>query len=123
MKWTIYYDDGSTHSDDNGWPKEDGIFGVQVIAQYSERVGRQTLHGRDFYICINDCWWGVDQFGLLDWILHKLHDVQCVVAGRMMPNDGFEVILERAANEDNGLPRKSGQELIESPRVLPKIKV
>ena len=49
LKWKIYYDDGSTYSDELGDPFEAPARGVQIIAIEHPEVGRELLGKEDFY--------------------------------------------------------------------------
>jgi hypothetical protein len=45
---------------------------------------------------------------LTDHILHNLPRIKRVFKGRMLPNEDWERLLDRAAKDD-GLPRKSAR--------------
>lgn len=67
MRWCIFYDDGSTFSNEEGNPEDAPVFGVQVIVQ-DWCQPPQVIHKTDFY------WWRPDDerwaagdiFGFID---------------------------------------------------------
>ncbi len=103
----IYYGDGSIYE---GPIADAPPVDVQCIITPDQRrssyeVGRLVMHSWDFYLYVEGVWLGVNSMvDLVDHILHR--QVEKVVKGRMIPNDRYEAILNRA-NTDEGFPRKS----------------
>ena len=104
IKWQIYYDDGSTFSDEDGLPAEAPGHGIQIIAEADPVVGLQLQSGKDFWIRRNDRWIGVDLVGLLDHLVSTGH----VKQGRMLTNAEFSAVQTRALS-DRRLARKSAR--------------
>lgn len=104
----IYYGDGSVYE---GPPADiQQVVDVQCIVHSDLRnspyeTGRSVMHSFDFYVYGEGQWIGIN--GLVDLVDHVLfRPIEKVVKGRMIPNQKFEDILERATR-DKGLPRKS----------------
>jgi hypothetical protein len=73
VRWAIYYGDGSSFTDEDGGPGEAPAFGVAVIVQESERVGRiliESFEGKDYYVFRAGEWFVCDWTGLLDSLAH-----------------------------------------------------
>ena len=101
MRWTLYYGDGSTFSNEDGLPAEAPSLDVQVIAHADEMIAREVgavlLYGKDYYWW-EDAWFGGDLFGLFDH-LSRRHADQVVKFGRFIPRTQFQGILDRATHE------------------------
>ena len=69
MKWKIYYEDGTTFSDQDGKPKDAPGWGVQTIVQPHIESGRYLLPPYDYYLYRDSRWIGVDVAGLTDHLL------------------------------------------------------
>ena len=106
MTWKIYYDDGSTFSNEDGSPYEAPGLGVQIVAVENEKVGRVIYSMNDFYWydTKNDCWYGGEKFGLFDYLSST--GMKKVVFGRYILNSEFEKIY-KVAIDDPYLPPKS----------------
>ncbi len=63
--YRIYYGDGSTYA---GLPETAPVFGVQAIVQQDKDVGWIISAERDFYVWRDERWWGVDVFGLVQYL-------------------------------------------------------
>ena len=120
-RWTIYYGDGSTFTDEDGPPEAAPPRDVQAIAQPDNRpepknVGLTVLAGWDWWYWRADLgeWWGSDLYGLLDQLMARL-PVSAVCQGRHCPNDEYDALLERAHN-DPRFPRKSAKAPLERPK-------
>ena len=109
MKWTIYYGDFSTFSNQDGTPWSAPGLDVQVIVIESEDHGWMTQAGDDYYVW--DCrggetrWWGVDR-AALDEYLFYYPGHKCALMGRMTSSKEFDKIFERAMN-DPYFPKKT----------------
>ncbi len=70
-------------------------------------MGRLVLHSAEYYVCINGDWFPLQT--VVDLVDHVLYSKpECVLKGRWVPNEQYEVIVKRAWN-DPGFPRKSGE--------------
>lgn len=119
LEWMAYYADGQELSNQDNTPANLPGWGVLVIVQADDRVGRVTLHSHDFYLYITDTGWiGVDWFGLIDWLVNDTgRNVEAVKTGRMVDNPTFDRAMVAAATV-KGFPRKSGRRQSESPHRL-----
>lgn len=106
LKWKIYYDDGSTYSDELGDPFEAPARGVQIIAIEHPEVGRELLGKEDFYWYRDGRWFGGDNFGMYDYLLFP--GPKKVIFGRVISSVEFQKIIKRC-NVDDYLPLKSGR--------------
>lgn len=104
MKWKIYYDDGSTFSDEDGRVYDAPALGVQVIAQEDPDVGRQLFWEIDFYWYSEHGWFGGDVFGLWDYLATPGPKV--VKFGRYVPRADFLRAYHKAL-KDPYLPAKT----------------
>lgn len=149
MDWKIFYGDGSSYSSDDGTPERAPSYNVQAIVFADKKVGRLILRGGDFYIHREDGWVSVDNFGMLDQMMHvfkmldrksgkwwvqrdgEWKEVDClslyleliemgfVKTGRNIPREQFEAIQQNAMN-DPDFPRKSAKLPYGSPYEAPK---
>ncbi len=104
LRWRVWYDDGSSFSDLEGEPHEAPGRGVQVVVQADPRTGRRGISGADYYIWKGDRWFGVDLFGLWDYL--SATGLKVVKFGRYIERSRFEDILRRA-EADRGFPLRS----------------
>ena len=107
LEWRIYYDDRSTFSSDDGYPKDAPAFGVVVIPMPDPDTGRGIVNGDDWYCWhLEDRrWWGCDIHGLLDLLLHNA-PITAIKQGRSVSNSTFHEIMA-AARCDPDFPPKS----------------
>lgn len=105
INWKIYYSD-NTYSNLDGLPEHAPKRDVQAIAVVENSTGYRIERENDYYVWWpeNGGWRGVDQFGLYDYLI--LPGYKIVLFGRMLNNDQYKDILNRAA-KDPDLPRKS----------------
>jgi hypothetical protein len=93
MDFLIYYGDGDVIQDTSPFEihkRSD----VQVIIQPDENVVWYSQCGDDYYIWRNRRWWGVDIFGLFDYLLQSGR--KCVLFGRTIDNKDFQRIFMEA---------------------------
>jgi hypothetical protein len=104
-RWRIYYDDGTTISDNDCPVWSVPAVGVQVIAQPKD--GREDddrnslIRGKDFYWWREDwqCWIMGDQAGLYDYLMN-IDGPKKVLFGRsMLREDDFWAVVRRASEE------------------------
>lgn len=98
MRWTIYYSDGSTFSSEDGTPRGEKARGVQGIVQDHPTVGAEIVTASDYYVWKQGRWWGVDHFGLYDYLLH----LGCVLGGEMIERHEYDAIFRRMAKDKQG---------------------
>lgn len=89
MKWAIFYDDGTVCLQAEAVKKH----GVVCVLQ--EDGDRRNIQSRLDYYVLTDTWLSCDTFGVLDHVLHKLKNINLVVAGRTVSNDKFEKIYNQ----------------------------
>lgn len=113
MRWRVYYDDGSTYSDEDGPVALTPALGVQVIVKRDtadpiDNVGRRVLDRADFYWWSDqqDEWYGGDSFGLWDYLQRP--GWKKVLFGRSIPTERFTEIRKRAL-DDPEFPPYSGR--------------
>ena len=109
--WRIYYSDGSTFDNTQGYPLDSPVFGVQCIVMAdpepktsSHHTGRLNIRSGDWYWWDGDRWWAGDVYGLHDAVIHG----RCKVArqGQMLSATAFNEIYKRA-EFDEDFPRRS----------------
>lgn len=118
MRWKIFYADGSTFSDRDGAPESAPGWGVLVVTQDDERVGRALVREADFYV-FSERWYGgwegVDLVGLLDYLSHSRE--RCVVKlGRTVSNEVWNETLIRASDDDYCAPKSAKRRCEPKPR-------
>ena len=91
MRCKVFYDDGGIHEGPKPPPT-----GVQVIVMPNPEGGIMTATKSDYYVLREDRWYGVDIFGLFDYLM----DSGLVLFGRTMPGKEFKRILEQAVRTE-----------------------
>lgn len=101
-KWLIYYDNGSTFSNENGEPKNAPPEGVEIIVCLSDDKKPVMLFGAEHYFFRRYD----DDFG--EWFqaptdfsaftqLHKhVNEMESFISGRTMRSKSFEQLKRRA---------------------------
>jgi hypothetical protein len=102
LKWRFYYGDESTFSNEDGSPEEAPGSDVQIIIQEDPENGRYFQSGSDYYVWRDDRWWGVDIFGLFDFLV----DNSLVKFGRTIDTK-LHRKLHMKAEEDPDFPPRS----------------
>lgn len=113
MRW-VAYGDGWERTSEDCEPSGVPAFGLLGIAQVSDAVGYELLHGRSYFIWTDRYGWdNHDRDGLIERLAHF---PGCIVRfGRSVPTNRYrDLLIQRAANDDR-LPRKSGTEKRELP--------
>ena len=105
MKFKIYYDDGSTYTDQDGPIELAPKVGVICIAQEDAFAGRKIDRSCDYYVMHDYGMRGVDQFGLYDYLTQPGSKI--VLFGRTVSDERWREIWDEAANRDTYLPLKS----------------
>lgn len=95
--WRVYYGDGSTYAGDVAQaPARD----VQVIAQSHPEYGWLALSGSDYYVWRGGRWFGVDRFGLYDYLIEP--GWRKVLFGRTLTSDEFDAVWQRMMADPDG---------------------
>ena len=99
-KWTIYFDDGSTFSSEDGTPFDVPMHkGVVCIADHKQKM---TLHFHDWYYwhCDLGVWWCSDIHGLLYQLVRdRTGRIRSVMSGANVDNAFYQACLARANEE------------------------
>ena len=100
MKWIIYYGDGSTWSDMDGWPEDSPHFNVQVVVVRDQDVGRRLIFGHAWYLFKDDLWFGVDDTAsLIIQFLQDADKIRAVRAGMIVSPEAFKKIFDMAKTD------------------------
>jgi hypothetical protein len=91
MKWRVYYGDGSTF---DGVPEDAPTWDVQAIVQPHIESGRYIICLYDYYIYREGRWFGVDNVGAIDYLLHY------VKLGRQNPDGTFSIKQKKISSLD-----------------------
>lgn len=98
MHWQAYYGDNSTFGSHDGSPWVAPARNVQVIIQEDPDHGWYTQSGGDYYVWDDrgdgPRWWGVDIFGLFDYLIDPGH--KRVLFGRTVTGQRFGEIFAKA---------------------------
>ena len=101
-RWKVFYGDGTT-AEGVGRQKLDEPRGVQVIVQDHPEVGVESVTGCDYYVWREGRWWGVDIFGLFDYLMES----GLVLFGRTIEREEYQAIARKAlAEKETWLPRE-----------------
>lgn len=95
MEWKIWYGDGSTFSSQDGDVTDAPALNVQIIVQHDQDIGRVNQTGADYYIQREGRWWGVDIFGLFDYLM----ECGTVKFGRTVDSRRFRQIFHQAETD------------------------
>jgi len=106
MRWIIWYEDGTSFTDEDGAPESTPGWGVQAISQVSEDTGRYNECDADHYVwdLEHSIWLGVDHSGLLHYL--ALPGFKVVRHGTRVPDAVFQELMKKV-EEDTRLPRRS----------------
>jgi len=100
-EWVIYYGDGSTFSDEDGLPEVAPPRDIQLIIVTDPEAGWRTIVNHDYYVWDarggQPMWWGVDKFGLFDYLLDP--GMKRVLFGRLIDTPTFNAIFQRALSD------------------------
>jgi len=100
--WRIYYGDGEGFS---GPPSQAPARNVQLIAQSDSENGWVAISGHDYYVFRGGRWFGVDLFGLYDYLIEP--GWKRVLFGRTLTSSEYNEVW-RQAMSDPDLPPKTG---------------
>jgi hypothetical protein len=101
--WKIFYGDGSTFSSTDGDLTDAPSTNVQIIVQENESTGHYNQSGSDYYIWRDDHWWGVDIFGLFDFLMES----GLVKFGRTIESSKFTKVYRQAKDDPDFPPRSA----------------
>lgn len=117
IKWRIYYDGGGEFSSLDGPVGEAPGYGVLVIGYQDRATGRGLMRGFDFYVYDGEEWYGHDLWGLLERLFNRSQKpLVAAFAGRSVSELEFQTVYKKA-KEDPDLPKKSGSNRRETPKV------
>lgn len=118
MEWKIYYENGDTFDNTMGNPEDAPSYGVAVIVQEDEDVGRLIMHLWDWFYWRDDYkqWWGADVYGLHDQLLSN-KPIRAVKIGRNMHTKEFQNLMERATDDPDFLIKSGFKKGVERPHV------
>jgi len=102
MTWRIYYGNNTIYE---GSVEDAPARDVQVIAQSSPEHGWLAVSGRDYYVWRDGLWFGVDKFGLYDYLIEP--GWKRVLFGRTLTTEEYNRIWQQMMN-DPELPTKTG---------------
>lgn len=91
MKWTIYYDDETTFSNEDGLPEAAPPDGIQGIVEFRDNGTAHPFEGFDYYFWAGDCWAAGYLNDLERWLKREL---PCLKYGRFCKNAVFLKIRE-----------------------------
>lgn len=95
--WRLYYGDGSVFSDEDGEPEDAPCTNVMCAASYDEDNRRKLAHTADYYFFENDRWYGVDVFGLWDYLARP--GLKVVKFGRMISDRQYREVMSFAMKD------------------------
>lgn len=101
--WKIFYDDGKHFS--GGCPWEAPGLGVLIIVEKDPECGRRLVSGYDFYIWRDQQWYGVDYFGLIDYLIQP--GEKKVLLGRTVTNERYNEVYHQAIADPDFQPKTS----------------
>lgn len=107
MKYKIFYDDGTTYSDQDGNVEDAPGLGIIVIVMESVEHGRFQQARYDYYVwkAEEDAWVGCDLNG--KWDYDQQPGWKKTLFGRTISNARFDSIM-RIAENDNYFPKRTG---------------
>lgn len=70
---------------------------VMCVACYDDDNRRRLAHSMDYYICEGTRWFGVDIFGLWDYLVRP--GVKVVKFGRLIPDLQYREVMSHAMND------------------------
>jgi hypothetical protein len=104
--WRVYYEDGSTFSDEDGPAQDAAGLGVLCIVQWDDQLRRkEILHGDgprivDWYWWEAENWLCGDMAGLVQYLAAP--GAKKILVGRNMPNAQFRAVMKQAADDTLG---------------------
>lgn len=102
LQWKIYYGDGTTYSSADGPWESAPTRNVQFVLCPDPIVGRRIHSCCDYYLYRDGQPFGVDIFGLFDYLL----EIGLVKFGRSLTRRDFDAIQQQVFN-DPDFPVKS----------------
>ena len=101
MNWRIYYDDGSTYSDEEGPAELAYPWGVVSVVTRDPKDEREVTSvqgtGFDYFVFDGQEWWGVDFIGLVDRLASRTAEVVCF--GRTINTTDYENIIAKSVKD------------------------
>lgn len=97
VNWRLYYGDGSMFSSEDGGPEAAPCTGVMCAAYYDDDNRRRLAHSSDYYFFEDGRWYGVDLFGLWDYLARP--GLKLVKFGRMISDNQYRRVMSQAMND------------------------
>lgn len=91
MEYKIFTTNGD-YTNEDGPHTGDKARDVQVILQHDPESGPYFQSSSDYYVWRDGRWWGVDIFGLYDFLL----ETGLVLFGRTVTNQEYREVYQRA---------------------------
>ena len=106
MKWKIFYEDGTTFTDQDGTPFEAPTSGVLVVICENDEVGRVLVYGQSYYFWWQEHgqWWAGNIIGMFDYLNRP--GAKKVLFGREVPGKDWNKAIDEA-EKDPYLPPKT----------------
>jgi hypothetical protein len=100
--WTLWYEDGSRFTSDDGAPHESPVGGAVLVSQ--DVPGNEVLsYGQAWFVHRTDLGWlNCDREGMHDQVMYYAHLIDCVRFGRWMERDAWRDVQKRAAIDLRG---------------------
>jgi hypothetical protein len=97
--WIIFYEDGSTFSNEDGLPSEAPPLGVMVLLQRSAQ-DRIVLYTQKDYYCWgwrdSNEWVNCEPAGFWDYMFHHTGEQKAVLFGRWTTDDNYMKVWNEA---------------------------
>ena len=106
MKWIVYYDNGSSFTDEDGPPETAPRDGVQAVGIADIGVGKLLWHSFDFYCWLDGEWVPRSERGIFDY-LRQPGKEKIVLQARATSVRNFLSVYDQAV-ADPRLPFKTG---------------
>lgn len=95
--WRLYYGDGTTFGNTDGAPQDAPGTNVMCAAAYDDDNRRKLAHTADYYTWENERWYGVDIFGLWDYLARP--GLKVVKFGRMVADSEYRKVMSFAMSD------------------------
>jgi hypothetical protein len=93
LGWRVWYNNGTTFSNEDGLPEEAPLDGIQIIVEWLDNGQRHYHYGRDFYIWTGDRWNHGYQREFDTWVRNLLKQIKY---GYCTSDENYEKIIKEA---------------------------
>lgn len=113
LDWRIYYGDGSTFDSSMGEPRDvPALKGICILQRSEDGRGVTCICESHFYIHDGVAWVPIDKTGVWDRLIS--HDMpNTLIVGRMLRNEQYAAIVQRARKDPDFYAQFSGEEVAE----------